>query len=1669
MHLVSSEGLALYFLIENHYLGSLHLTEAALCSLSTLQLNRMPTPEQFAARLCSLGRTVLPSGTLIASNPRWTMVAKHYTYLFFVLALLLWSPGAMGQSPQAGDCNACVCAITGSNFDGIIPDAVVFGPQPPFNMLAGRTYRRFNATAGHVYRISTCNATNASDGLPVTDDLVMHIRGSTTPYPPMLGFCDNDGCGETNGRAAVTFIAPANDTYRAYIYRGGACPPEGATIAAINGITVEWLGPVPVPANDEPCGAVDLGPLSGSCSSPVAGTTIGATETTSSGLSNPGLSPSSGCGSAFQWGGPGGDVWYRVEVPPTGLIGVETSETSLCAGVLGIYRADACSGTFNWVTGTTTGLCSLDGLYGPQQAPGIVFDAFEYGMSAGDMVYIRYWERLRNEEGEFTICAYAPQRPVNNAPCGAIAITPADPCTPATYSTAFSSPALTGITVPALSGACGNPGAFPINDLWYVVTVPATNNFTVTLSAGTLDDMAMAWYRLSTGNLCTPPASLTLISCNDNASGTNLMPRINSSAVTITPALTAGEQIYVRVWNKKALQSNYWGTFSICVTPNDPPPNNLPCGAIALEVNYDCVLTPTTNENATLTGAPAPAPPFLPAGSTLGASSCAGSVVHDVWYTVQVPLDLPIGQSLVFDTERYTDNITPRMTVYRPAGDCGSTLGLTQVAPNASSCNAGGSSYTPGFMPRVTLSVPQIVPGELLYIRITGGNSTQGNFGICVQRTDPQSCGGTVYDTGGPAGSYANNTNWQQIYCPTKPGDVVTLDFLQFATEANYDFLYIYNGDTTSAPLLGVWSGNSSPGVVSATVSASNPSGCLTVRFTSDFMVVAPGFAFKLSCASYIPQPPAVGDCGLQVYDPGGPGGNYANNIGSNGNPPFQQTYCPNTPGEVVTLTFNSFNTETNWDKLWIFDGPNTSSPMISSGNGVGFGPNTFGPGAYWGSGSIGPFTATISASNPNGCLTVYFQTDAGVTYSGWNALVTCAEPGAVVPGGGTPAIGGAPGQTTTACGSFFLDDGGSGVYAHYGDWTRTICPAVAGELVQVTFLSFNVESSGATSCWDALYVYDGPTVASPLINSGKTSSIWTPPNPYGPGGHCGTEVPGPFTSTHSSGCLTFSFFTDNSVTYSGWNARVDCFEKPTNDNPCPAVNATPLPVSTACVPVTSSNMGATPTTGIPSPGCGNYQGSDVWFRFTAPANGRVFIESFAGTLTDGAMALYSAASCPGPFTLIQCNDDGGVGSMPRIDRLCNPLVPGQQYWLRFWGVSGTQGDFSLCVRTRDDATAISDCLGAFTLCSDEPFSGSNLGVGCSNDLTAANWGCLAGGERQGNWYAFSVQNPGTLGMTITPSAGMDVDWGIWGPYTPGTLPNSVAGTCTPTMAPLRCSNASLYYTMAANSGSNTTGMGNANLALNTPRYANTAPAINDGPLPPAIDGWIPGINVAAGQVYLLFVDDHHLNGGSYAIDWVTTPTTVGTDVMNCTVLPVELLSFDAKARMEHVDVMWSTSTERNSSHFIVQRSADAEHFLDIGRVEAAGESVGTIDYGFVDTDPLPGISYYRLQQVDLDGGGKYSDLVPVAFGPGQRGIELYPNPAVERVWVLFDAITEGEVRWQITDASGRHADHGYFGGTKGRNGHSIELNTLEPGTYLIQLFDENSGPIGQARFVKQH
>lgn len=104
---------------------------------------------------------------------------------------------------------------------------------------------------------------------------------------------------------------------------------------------------------------------------------------------------------------------------------------------------------------------------------------------------------------------------------------------------------------------------------------------------------------------------------------------------------------------------------------------------------------------------------------------------------------------------------------------------------------------------------------------------------------------GSFYDSGGPTGNYAND---ERIFTRIQPTGAtsITLNFTAFNTELNWDYLYIYDGATTAAPLIGQYTGTASPGVVTST------GGSLLIEFRSDCATIASGWAATWTSTSGI-------------------------------------------------------------------------------------------------------------------------------------------------------------------------------------------------------------------------------------------------------------------------------------------------------------------------------------------------------------------------------------------------------------------------------------------------------------------------------------------------------------------------------------------------------------------------------------------------------------------------------------------------------------------------------------------------------------------------------------------------------------------------------------------------------------------------------------------------
>ncbi|GAP42401.1 protein containing PKD repeat [Lentimicrobium saccharophilum] len=206
------------------------------------------------------------------------------------------------------------------------------------------------------------------------------------------------------------------------------------------------------------------------------------------------------------------------------------------------------------------------------------------------------------------------------------------------------------------------------------------------------------------------------------------------------------------------------------------------------------------------------------------------------------------------------------------AGGASPYLTLNSTSYSLGSLSIGGTASAI-FNVTAEASVPLGTPVDLLFT-LSGGAASQ----YSVQETKqviigliPEynmadasitTCTGYFYDSGGAAAPYGDSEDLTMTIYPATAGNLIRLEFSAFYTESGYDFLSIYNGTSTSAPLMGTWNGTSGPG----TITANNSPGALTINFTSDGSVTRDGWVASISC--YNPAQPPVAEFSASTSSP---------------------------------------------------------------------------------------------------------------------------------------------------------------------------------------------------------------------------------------------------------------------------------------------------------------------------------------------------------------------------------------------------------------------------------------------------------------------------------------------------------------------------------------------------------------------------------------------------------------------------------------------------------------------------------------------------------------------------------------------------------------------------------------------------------------------------------
>ncbi|MCS7077087.1 MAG: fibronectin type III domain-containing protein [Bacteroidia bacterium] len=152
-------------------------------------------------------------------------------------------------------------------------------------------------------------------------------------------------------------------------------------------------------------------------------------------------------------------------------------------------------------------------------------------------------------------------------------------------------------------------------------------------------------------------------------------------------------------------------------------------------------------------------------------------------------------------------SVNTTTTTYKLSGLAANTAYQWQVRTN---CSSGSSIYT-----------------------------TSQNF--TTEPNTTTACSGTWMDSGGNSSNYSNGEDYTFTIAPTGASSI-SVTFTSFGVENGYDFLYAYNGTSTSAPLIGTYTGTTLPSTIIAN------SGAITFRFVSDGATTSQGWAANWNC-----------------------------------------------------------------------------------------------------------------------------------------------------------------------------------------------------------------------------------------------------------------------------------------------------------------------------------------------------------------------------------------------------------------------------------------------------------------------------------------------------------------------------------------------------------------------------------------------------------------------------------------------------------------------------------------------------------------------------------------------------------------------------------------------------------------------------------------------------
>jgi hypothetical protein len=207
------------------------------------------------------------------------------------------------------------------------------------------------------------------------------------------------------------------------------------------------------------------------------------------------------------------------------------------------------------------------------------------------------------------------------------------------------------------------------------------------------------------------------------------------------------------------------------------------------------------------------------------------------------------------------------------------------------------------------------------------------------------------------------------------------------------------------------------------------------------------------------------------------------------------------------------------------------------------------------------------------------------------------------------------------------------------------------------------------------------------------------------------------------------------------------------------------------------------------------------------------------------------------------------------------------------------------------------------------------------------------------------------------------------------------------------------------------------------------------------------------------------------AVEWIASTNTVrfatyGRGIwdfqITSQVLPISYKSFEVQGTdNQQVNIVWATETERDLTHFEIERSENGRDFKKIATVEARNKGS---QYATIDKFPvLNAVNYYRIKSVELSGKTELTAVKSVLMNASKAFVQVYPtfltknsllfvqSDAENRSFVLYDVQQRVVAQRQLS-----------------ASGNQLTLPNLPEGIYFYTIQEANGQLVktGQLRLL---